>query len=130
MVTAGCDIRFLAHIAGLQNIPHELYEAGAIDGIRNRFQEVWLITLPMMKPQLLFAAVLQVVSAFSVFGVAADLVGFPSPLYAGHTVVAHLQDYAFIRFEMGYASAISVVLLATTFGLSRLFMRIFSTRDQ
>ena len=120
---------FLAHLAGLQNVPHELYEAAAIDGVRNALEEVWYITLPMMRPQLLFAAVLSVVSSFSVFGVAADMVGFPSPLYAAHTVVAHLRDYAFIRFEMGYAAAISVVLLLTTFGLSRLFMRILSSKD-
>lgn len=118
---------FLAFVAGLKNVPEELYEAGRVDGIRSKLQEVWLITIPLMKPQLLFGAVMAVVGSFQVFAVAMQLAGFPSPLYAGHTIVTHLHDYAFIRYEMGYAAAISVVLFGMTFGLSRIFMRIFAT---
>jgi multiple sugar transport system permease protein len=121
---------FLTFLAGLQTMNEELYEAGRMDGIRNKFQEVWYLTLPLMKPQLLFGAVMAVVRSLEVAGVAVALTGLPSPLYATHTIMTHLQDYAFIRFEMGYASAISVVLFVMMFSLSRFFMRVLSTKDE
>jgi multiple sugar transport system permease protein len=99
-----------------------------VDGVRNALQEVFYITLPVMRPQLLFGAVMAIVNSFAVFQVAAQVAGLPSPLYAGHTIVAHLFDYGFIRFEMGYAAAIAVVLFAFTFVLGRWAMRIFSER--
>lgn len=113
-------VGFLAFLAGLQNVPKDLYEAGSIDGIRFRWQQLWYITLPSVKPQLLFGAVLQVVSSLTVFDISVQLVGLPSPLYAGHTILAHLFDYAFIKFEMGYAAAIAVVLFFMMIGLNRL----------
>ena len=119
---------FLVFLAGLQNVPPVLYEAGKVDGIENKFQEVWYITLPLIKPQLLFGAVMAIVNSFAVFDIAMQLTGFPSPQYAARTIVGHLYDYGFVRFEMGYASAIAVVLFGLTFGLSRICMRIFSTR--
>lgn len=118
---------FLVFLAGLQNVPQVLYEAGKVDGIKNKFQEVWYITLPLVKPQLLFGAVMAIVNSFAIFDVAMQLTGFPSPQYACRTIVGHLYDYGFVRFEMGYASAIAVVLFGLTFGLSRICMRIFST---
>jgi multiple sugar transport system permease protein len=126
----GMGTGFLVFLAGLQSVNAELYEAGKMDGISNPFQEVWYITLPVMKPQLLFGSVMAVVAGFSVFGVATALAGLPSPLYAGHTIVAHLYDYAFIRFEMGYASTVAVILFLWTFGIGRLLMRIFSSKDE
>jgi multiple sugar transport system permease protein len=101
---------FLAFIAGLKGIDPELYEAGAMDGIRNRWQELFKITLPSMGPQLLFGAVMQISASFSVGYVAQVLTGLPSTDYSTHTIVSHIQDFGSIRFEMGYASAISVVL--------------------
>jgi multiple sugar transport system permease protein len=121
---------FLVFLAGLQTVDTTLYEAGKVDGISNPVQEVIYITLPMMKPQLLFGSVMAVVAGFSVFGVATALAGLPSPLYAGHTIVSHLYDFAFIRFEMGYASTVAVILFLWTFGLSRLLMRIFSSKNE
>jgi multiple sugar transport system permease protein len=121
---------FLAFLAGLQNVSAELYEAGSIDGIRSKWQELFLITLPSMKPQLLFGAVMQVVASFKVFDISMALAGFPSHLYAGHTILTHLYDYAFIRFEMGYAAAISVVLFFMMFGLSRFFMAVLSSKGE
>lgn len=103
---------FLAFIAGLQNVDRTLYEAGSIDGIRNRWQELWFITLPAMRPQLMFGAVIQIASAFSVAEISIFLVGFPSVDYAAHTIVTHLVDYGTIRYEMGYASAIATVLFS------------------
>lgn len=101
---------FLSFIAGFQGIDKSLYEAGAIDGIRDRFQELFYITLPSMGPQLMFAAVMQIGAAFSVSGICNTLAGNPSTDYAAHTVVTHISDYALTRYEMGYASALSVVL--------------------
>ncbi|SDW56292.1 multiple sugar transport system permease protein [Paenibacillus sp. CF384] len=103
---------FLAFIAGLQNVDRTLYEAGAIDGIRNRWQELWFITLPAMRPQLMFGAVIQITSAFAVAEISIYMIGFPSVDYAAHTIVTHLVDYGTIRFQMGYASAIATILFA------------------
>lgn len=103
---------FLANISGLQNVGTELYEVGAIEGIRNRWQEVWYITLPSMKSILLFSAVMQIQAAFSVSSVAIALTGNPSTNYITHTIVTHMADYGTTRYEMGYASAIAVVLFA------------------
>lgn len=116
-------VGFLAFLAGLQNVPKDLYEAGGIDGIKYRWQQLFYITIPSVKPQLLFGAVLQVVSSLTVFDVSVQLVGLPSPLYAGHTILTHLFDYAFIKFEMGYAAAIAVVLFCMMIGLNRLIFR-------
>mgnify|MGYP001263287130 CR=1 FL=1 len=121
---------FLVFLAGLQNVPNELYEAGAIDGIRSKFQELWYITLPFMKPQLLFGAVNAIVGSFGVFDIAVAMAGMPSPNYAGHTIISHLYDYAFIRFELGYASAVAVFLFFVTLGLGRIVMRMLSSKDE
>ena len=103
-------VSFLANISGLQNINGEMYEAGAIDGIRNRWQELWYITLPAMKHMLLFSAVMQISSAFSVSGIAIELAGYPSVEYKVDTIVSYMADVGTIRYEMGYASAMAVIL--------------------
>lgn len=103
-------VSFLAFIAGLQTVDKSLYEAGAVDGIKNRWQELWYITLPSMKPQLMFGAVMQITNSLSISAISLELVGFPSVDYAGHTILTHLHDYGNIRFEMGYASAIATIL--------------------
>lgn len=101
---------FLSFIAGFQGIDSGIYEAGEVDGIKNRFQELIYLTFPMLKPQLLFSAIMQIVNSFSVSTISSSLCGFPSTNYSAHTVVLHIQDYGTIRYEMGYACAISVVL--------------------
>jgi multiple sugar transport system permease protein len=103
-------VGFLSFVAGIKGVDEAQYEAGAIDGIRNRWQELWYITLPNMKPQLLFGAVMTITGSLSVGSIGDSLVGFPSPNYASHTIVNHLNDYGSIRMEMGYASAIAVIL--------------------
>ena len=103
-------VSFLAFIAGLQSVDRTLYEAGAIDGIRNRWQELWFITLPSMKPQLMFGAVMQITTSLAIAAVSMQLVGFPSVQYAGHTIVTHLIDFGTVRYDLGYASAIATVL--------------------
>lgn len=101
---------FLVFIAGLQGIDPKLYEAGAIDGVRNRWQELWYLTLPQMRGYLMFGAIMAITQSFTVANEITNLVGFPSTDYAAHTIVQHLQDYGTIRFEMGYASSIAVIL--------------------
>ena len=103
---------FLAFIAGLQGIDKSLYEAGAMDGVRNRWQELWYITLPSMKPQLMFGAVMSITASFGIGSVVTGLAGNPSTDYAVHTLLNHLEDYGSTRFEMGYASAIATILFA------------------
>lgn len=111
---------FLAFIAGLQSVDKALYEAGAIDGIRNRWQELYHITIPSMKPQLIFGAVMQITVTFAVSDICMQLAGFPSPLYSAHTIVLHMIDYGSIRYEMGYASSIAVVLFIITVGTNQI----------
>ncbi|MBQ7430950.1 MAG: sugar ABC transporter permease [Butyrivibrio sp.] len=104
-------IGFLSMIAGILNSDESLYEAAAIDGVRNRFQEMIYITIPQMKPQMLFAAVMSIVGAFQNGMISTLLTGNPSPGYAAQLIVNHIEDYGFQRYEMGYAAAVSVVLL-------------------
>lgn len=103
-------ISFLSFIAGLQGVDRSLFEAGSIDGIRNRWQELWFITLPSMKPMLMFGAVMQITASLSSGNISLSLMGFPTINYAGHTIVTHLHDFGNVRYEMGYASAIATVL--------------------
>ena len=118
---------FLAFIAGLQGVDRGLYEAGLIDGVKNRFQEMWYITLPAMKSQLLFAAVMQIVTSFSVAEVSIRLAGFPSASYSAETIVTHIMDYGVVRYEMGYACALAtalfVLMLAAKSGVTALLNR-------
>lgn len=120
-------VGFLSFIAGLQGIDNSLIEAGSIDGIKNRWQELWYVILPQMKPMLMFGAVMAITSAFSVADVTVALTGFPSPNYGAHTIVNHLNDYGLIRMELGYASAIAVILFLVMV-LSNLLVQNFLKR--
>ena len=111
---------FLAFIAGLQGVDKSLYEAASVDGITNRFQELWYVTLPAMRPQLMFGAVMQITAAFGVGDVSANLAGLPSVDYAAHTIVNHITDYGYTRFEMGYASAVATILFLMMVGSNKL----------
>jgi len=123
-------IGFLAMLAGILNVNTELYEAGAIDGIRNRIQEVMYITIPSMKPQMLFGAVMSVVNTFNVSSIGVALTGQnPTPQNAGQLVVTHIEDYGFQRYEMGYAAALSVVLLLFVYYISKIAFRLFAEKD-
>ena len=107
---------FLAFIAGFQTIDRSMYEAAAVDGIKNRWQELWFITLPTMRPQMMFGAVLAITNSFGFGAVVDALCGFPSVDYAAHTIMHHLNDYGGQRYEIGYASAIAVVLFVIMYG--------------
>ena len=119
-------VGFLAMLAGMMNIDESMYEAGSIDGIRNRLQEVFYITIPLMKPQMLFGMVMAVVNTFQVGYIGVSLSGAnPTPQYAGQLIVNLIGDYGFIRYEMGYASAASVVLLILIYVITKESGKIF-----
>lgn len=115
---------FLALRAGFQNIDKSQYEAGAIEGIKNRWQELIYITIPSMGPQMMFAAVMQIVSAFTADMVGRNLVGFPSTDYAAHTIMTHAFDHGWIRYEMGYSSAICTVLFIVMFIMNKIISKV------
>ncbi|NLJ74441.1 MAG: sugar ABC transporter permease, partial [Firmicutes bacterium] len=115
---------FLAFIAGLQGLDPRLFEAGAVDGIRNRWQELFYITLPQMKGYLMFGAIMSITGSFTAAAQIIPLVGFPSTDYAAHTIVAHLIDYGNVRFEMGTASAIAVILFVVMVVVQRWVQRL------
>ena len=118
---------FLSFVAGFQQLNKELFEAGAIDGIRNRWQEMWHITLPQMVPQLLIGAVLSISGAFSIGYQNQALTGNPSTDYSTHTVLLHMVDYGYARFEMGYASTVAVVLFVIMIVTWLVISRVFKT---
>lgn len=122
-------VGFLSMIAGILNSNEELYEAAAIDGIKNRLQEMIYITIPQMKPQMLFAAVMSIVNAFQNGLISTQLTGNPSPGYAAQLIVNHIEDYGFIRYEMGYAAAVSVVLLIIVQLFSRACNSLLTEKD-
>ena len=117
---------FLSFIAGFQTIDRSMYEAAAVDGIKNRWQELWYITLPTMRPQLMFGAVLAITNSFGFGAVVNALCGFPSVDYAAHTIMHHLDDYGGQRYEIGYASAIAVVLFVIMFASNIIIKRALS----
>ena len=123
-------IGFLAMLAGILDISPDLYEAAALDGMSSIWQEIFYITIPSMKPQMLFGAVMAIVGAFQAGAIGVMLSGSnPTPRYAGQLIVNHIEDYGFFRYEMGYAAAVSVVLLLMVLFFTRIFNRLFATPE-
>lgn len=122
-------VGFLAMLAGVLNVDRELYEAAHIDGLKSRFQEIIYITIPSMKPQMLFGAVMAIVTAFSTGAIGVQLSGSnPTPNYSGSLIVNHIEDYGFIRYDMGYGAALSVVLLIIIYLFSKIAYKIFGDK--
>jgi multiple sugar transport system permease protein len=123
-------VGFLAMLAGVLNIDQTLYEAAYMDGLKNRTQEILYITLPSMKPQLLFGAVMAVVSTFQAGMIGVQLAGSnPTPQYAGQLIVNHIEDFGFIRYMMGYAAAVSVVLLIIVYAISKVTFKVLGEKS-
>ncbi len=123
-------VGFLGMLSGVLNINPEVYEAAYIDGMKNRFQEIFYITIPMMKPQMLFGAVMAIVGTFNSGAIGVQLTGSnPTPQYAGQLIVNHIDYYGFTKWEMGYAAAVSVVLLLIIMLFSKLAYKLFGTND-
>ncbi|ALS29062.1 ABC transporter permease [Paenibacillus sp. 32O-W] len=129
-IWSSMGIGFLAILAGILNVDKQMYEAGRIDGISSRLQEIWYITIPLMKPQMMFAAIMSIVYTLKAGAIGTQLSGSnPTPNYAGQLMINHIEDYGFIRYELGYASAISVVLLVVCYALSRFFGYLFAPKE-
>ncbi|HRQ41300.1 MAG TPA: sugar ABC transporter permease [Chloroflexota bacterium] len=123
-------VGFLAMLAGILEVNPELYEVGSLDGISNRFQEIVHITIPSMKPQMLFGAVMSIVATFQAGAIGVTLSGGnPTPQYAGQLIVNHIEDFGFLRYEMGYAAAVSVMLLLMVLFFARVANRLFGSSD-
>ena len=123
-------VGFLAMLAGILEINPEMYEAGSLDGISNRFQEIIYITIPSMRPQMLFGAVMAIVATFQAGAIGVTLSGAnPTPQYAGQLIVNHIEDYGFLRYEMGYAAAVSVVLLLMVLLFARVANSLFGSNE-
>lgn len=124
-------VGFLAMLSGILNVNEELYEAGYIDGIKNRFQEIVYITVPAAKPQMLFGAIMAIVNTFQTGNIGVTLSGSnPTPNYAGQLIVTHIEDFGYLRYEMGYAAAVSVVLLIGIYLLSKGTEKALSANDE
>ena len=121
---------FLAFLAGFQSMDRQIFEAGLIDGVHNKFQEMIYIVLPQMKPMLLFGAVNTIVSAFSINDVPTAMAGYPGPDNATMTIIGLMNDYAFSRLDLGYATAIAMVLFAITFILGRVVFKVLDSKEQ
>ena len=117
---------FLSFIAGFQVVDKSLYEAGSVDGVRNRWQELWYITLPVMKNQMMFGAIMAITQSFGFGAIVTALCGFPSVDYCAHTIMHHLDDYGGQRWEVGYASAIATILFAVMIGSNLLVNKLLS----
>ena len=123
-------IGFLSMISGILNIDQELYEAAYVDGLRNRFQEIIYITVPSMKPQMLFGAVMAITNAFNMGWIGVTLSGAnPTPEYSGQLITNHIDDYGFLRYEMGYAASISVLLLLVVYAFNLVAHKLFDEKD-
>lgn len=123
-------VGFLSMLSGILNVDPQLYEAGYVDGVSSRYQEIMYITIPAMKPQMLFGAIMSIVNAFSAGQIGVDLSGAnPTPQYAGQTMITHISDYGFIQYNMGYASALSIILMITMFLASRVAEYMFGSDD-
>jgi multiple sugar transport system permease protein len=123
-------VGFLAMVAGILNGNDELYEAAYLDGVKNKLQEVIYVTIPMMRPQMLFGAVMSIVGTFTNGYIGVTLSGSnPTPQNAAQFIMNHIDDYGFQRYEMGYAAALSVVLLAVIWIFSKVAYRLFAERD-
>ena len=123
---ASLGTSFLSFIAGLQGVDRSLFEAGAVDGVKNRWQELYYITLPSMKPQLMFGAIMSITGSFGFGGIVDALAGFPSVNYCAHTIMHHLNDYGGARYEIGYSSAIAMILFLMMIGANMLVKRLLS----
>jgi multiple sugar transport system permease protein len=123
-------VGFLAMLAGILNVNRELYEAAYIDGVSNRFQEIMYVTIPAIRPFMMFGAVMSIVSTFQNGSIGVMLSGAnPTPGYAGQLLVTHAEEYAFVRYEMGYGAALSVIILLLVWAISQISKKLFADKD-
>ena len=123
-------IGFLSMLAGILNVNRELYEAAHIDGVSNRLQEVIYVTIPAIKPHMMFGAIMSLVIAFQNANIGGLLSGAnPTPGYGGQLLITHADEHAFVRYEMGYSAAISVIVLIIIWVISQLSKKVFKDKE-
>jgi multiple sugar transport system permease protein len=123
-------IGFLSMLAGILNVNRELYEAAHIDGVSNRLQEVIYVTIPAIKPHMMFGAIMSIVNAFQNANIGVQLSGAnPTPGYGGQLLITHADEHAFVRYEMGYSAAISVIVLIIIWVISQLSKKVFKDKE-
>ena len=115
---------FLTFVAGFQGVDRSYYEAAAVDGIKNRWQELWFITLPMMRPQMMFSAVMSITAAFGIGDLITGMMGYPTVNYTAQTIMTHIADYGGTRYELGYASAIATFLFVLMLGSNLIIQKL------
>lgn len=121
---------FLSNLSGLKNVDNELFEAGAIDGIKTRWHELWYITIPSMKNIMIFGIVMQIQAAFSISQIPKELAGFPSVNYSVDTLVTHIGDVGITRYEMGYAAALSVLLFILMYSFKTIMVKLITLSEK
>lgn len=120
-IWGGVGYNFIIFLAGLQGIPRTIYEAAEIDGASG-FRNFWHITLPLLRPAIVFVVLMSVIGSFQVFDQVyiltqgTEYVG--GVLHSALTIVTYLYERGFERFEMGYASAIAYMLFFLVFALT------------
>ena len=123
-IWAGIGYYSVIFLAGLQNVPEELYDAARIDGC-NDLQKHWYVSIPALRPQIVFVGVISSLAALKVFDEIYVLTGRTGGiLNSGVTMVFYLWQQAFERSNAGYASAIAIVLLLVTLGFSIVNVRL------
>lgn len=115
-VWRGMGYYMILYLAGLQSIPNELYEAASMDGA-NTSNKFWNVTLPSLRPTTFFVTVMLVINCFKVF----DLIQVMTdggPGRATNVLVYQIYNEAFVKFNFGYASAISLILFVIVLGVT------------
>jgi len=110
-------------LAGLQNVPQQLYEAAEIDGA-SRFEKFRYVTVPQLRPVLLFVFVTSTIGTFKLFSEPVIINSGGAPLDSTITIVQYIYQTAFIDFRLGYASALTYVLIGVVSLLSALQLKV------
>ena len=121
IIWSSMGVGFLSLVSGLKSLDKSYFEAAALDGVSNRWQELYYVTLPQIGPQLIFSAVMTISSSFAVGANISALTGFPSTDYSTHTLVLHMTDYASTRFEI--AVVLFVIMWVSWFAISSLLRK-------
>lgn len=124
-------VGFLSLFSGMQNVDQQLYEAGEIDGISHDLQKLFYITIPSMKPQMLFSAIMAITGALNAGDIGVQLSGSnPTPDYAGQLIQNHINDFGFARMQLGYATSLSLMVLIVIYVFSQVCWHYLGSREE
>jgi multiple sugar transport system permease protein len=119
---------FVLYLAGLQDIPRELYDAASVDGAR-RWRQLWAITVPLLGRTTTLVAVLQVIASLKVFDQIYILLS-GGPNFATRPAIEYIYDAGFTGYRVGYASAVSVVFFLIILAISVVWFRIVRRQER